>query len=68
MNNQVKSNKKYIANLPPNFQEVLMTSEMELQQGLNVQILRKLVYLYTRGSNIMILFTKKNSNNFIMIN
>ena len=41
--------KRFIAKLPPDFQEVLMTSEMELQEGLNVPILRKLVYLYTRG-------------------
>ena len=41
--------KKYVATLPSDFQEVLMSSEMELQQGLNVPILRKLVYLYTRG-------------------
>ena len=39
--------KKYVATLPSDFQEVLMSSEMELQQGLNVPILRKLVYLYT---------------------
>ena len=41
--------KKYIAKLPDDFQEVLMASEMELQEGLTVPILRKLVYLYTRG-------------------
>ena len=41
--------KKFIAKLPPDFQEVLMTTEMELQEGLKVPILRKLVYLYTRG-------------------
>jgi hypothetical protein len=41
--------KKFIAKLPDDFQEVLMTSEMELQEGLTVPILRKLVYLYTRG-------------------
>ena len=41
--------KKFIAKLPVDFQESLMTTEMELQQGLTVPILRKLVYLYTRG-------------------
>ena len=41
--------KKFVAKLPDDFQEVLMTSEMELQEGLTVPILRKLVYLYTRG-------------------
>ena len=41
--------KKFVAKLPADFQEVLMTTEMELQQGLTVPILRKLVYLYTRG-------------------
>ena len=64
MSNQIKSNKKYIANLPPNFQEVLMTSEMELQQGLNVQILRKLVYLYTRGMQYYDLIHKEKFKQF----
>ena len=41
--------KKFVAKLPDDFQEVLMVSEMELQEGLTVPILRKLVYLYTRG-------------------
>ena len=41
--------KKFIARLPDDFQEVLMAAEMELQEGLNVPILRKLVYLYTKG-------------------
>jgi hypothetical protein len=41
--------KKFVAKLPEDFQEVLMASEMELQEGLTVPILRKLVYLYTRG-------------------
>ena len=45
----VQPKKKYIPTLPKDFQEVLMTTEMELHQGLNVPILRKLVYLYTRG-------------------
>ena len=35
--------------LPEDFQEVLMTNEMELQNGITVEVLRKLVYLYTRG-------------------
>ena len=41
--------RKFIARLPDDFQEVLMAAEMELQEGLNVPILRKLVYLYTKG-------------------
>ena len=41
--------KKFVAKLPNDFQEVLMTSEMELQEGMTVPILRNLVYLYTRG-------------------
>ena len=41
--------KKYIPKLPKNFQEILMTSELEVQKGITVQNLRTLVYLYTRG-------------------
>ena len=61
---QIKPHKKYVANLPPNFQEVLMSSEMELQQGLNVQILRKLVYLYTRGMQYYDLIHKDKFRQF----
>ena len=39
----------YHLTLPEDFQEVLMTNEMELQNGITVEVLRKLVYLYTRG-------------------
>lgn len=46
---RLNTTKKFIAKLPPDFQEVLMTTEMELQEGLKVPTLRKLVYLYTRG-------------------
>lgn len=46
---RTNTTKKFIAKLPPDFQEVLMTTEMELQEGLKVPVLRKLVYLYTRG-------------------
>ena len=41
--------KKYKDKLPEDFQEVLMSTEMELEEGLTVPVLRKLVYLYTRG-------------------
>ena len=61
---QIKPHKKYVASLPPNFQEVLMSSEMELQQGLNVQILRKLVYLYTRGMQYYDLIHKDKFRQF----
>ena len=60
----LKPHKKYVASLPPNFQEVLMSSEMELQQGLNVQILRKLVYLYTRGMQYYDLIHKDKFRQF----
>ena len=56
--------KKYVANLPADFQEVLMSTEMELQQGLNVQILRKLVYLYTRGMQYYDLIHKDKFKQF----
>jgi len=46
---RLNTTKKFIAKLPSDFQEVLMTTEMELQEGLKVPVLRKLVYLYTRG-------------------
>ena len=60
----VKQKKKYVANLPADFQEVLMSTEMELQQGLNVQILRKLVYLYTRGMQYYDLIHKDKFKQF----
>ena len=56
--------KKYVANLPADFQEVLMATEMEFQQGLNVQILRKLVYLYTRGMQYYDLIHKDKFKQF----
>ena len=43
------STERYHYSLPDDFQEVLMTNEMELQNGITVEILRKLVYLYTLG-------------------
>ena len=60
----VQPKKKYVANLPADFQEVLMSTEMELQQGLNVQILRKLVYLYTRGMQYYDLIHKDKFKQF----
>ena len=56
--------KKYVPTLPSDFQEVLMSSEMELQQGLNVPILRKLVYLYTRGMQYYDLIHKEKFRDF----
>ena len=56
--------KKFVAKLPDDFQEVLMTSEMELQEGLNVPILRKLVYLYTRGMQYYDLIHKDKFRQF----
>ena len=60
----IQPKKKYVANLPEDFQEVLMSTEMELQQGLNVQILRKLVYLYTRGMQYYDLIHKDKFKQF----
>ena len=60
----IQPKKKYVANLPADFQEVLMSTEMELQQGLNVQILRKLVYLYTRGMQYYDLIHKDKFKQF----
>ena len=64
MNSSHQKKKKYIASLPPDFQEVIMSAEMELQQGLNVQILRKLVYLYTRGMQYYDLIHKDKFKQF----
>lgn len=58
------SAKKFVARLPNDFQEVLMASEMELQEGLNVPILRKLVYLYTRGMQYYDLIHKDKFRQF----
>ena len=60
----IRKKKKYVATLPSDFQEVLMSSEMELQQGLNVPILRKLVYLYTRGMQYYDLIHKEKFREF----
>lgn len=40
---------KFDKSLPPDYQEVLVANEMELQEGITVEVIRKLVYLYTRG-------------------
>lgn len=56
--------KKFVAKLPEDFQEVLMASEMELQEGLTVPILRKLVYLYTRGMQYYDLIHKDKFRQF----
>ena len=60
----IQSKKKYIASLPKDFQEVLMSTEMDLQQGLNVPILRKLVYLYTRAMQYYDLVHKEKFREF----
>ena len=56
--------KKFVAKLPEDFQEVLMTSEMELQEELTVPILRKVVYLYTRGMQYYDLIHKDKFRQF----
>ena len=56
--------KRFVAKLPDDFQEVLMVSEMELQEGLTVPILRKLVYLYTRGMQYYDLIHKDKFRQF----
>jgi hypothetical protein len=35
--------------LPPNFQEEMMNCELEFQEGINEDIIRKLMYIYTLG-------------------
>ena len=60
----VQPKRKYIPTLPKDFQEVLMTTEMELHQGLNVPILRKLVYLYTRAMQYYDLSRKEKFREF----
>jgi hypothetical protein len=62
--NPTKPKRKYVASLPPDFQEVLMTLEMEINKGLNVPILRKLVYLYTRGMQYYDLVHKEKFREF----
>ena len=62
--NPIPQKKKYKASLPTDFQEVLMSTEMELQQGLTVPILRKLVYLYTRGMQYYDLIHKEKFKQF----
>lgn len=61
---RTNTTKKFIAKLPADFQEVLMTTEMELQEGLKVPILRKLVYLYTRGMEYYDLIHKDKFRQF----
>ena len=56
--------KRFVAKLPEDFQEVLMSTEMELQQGLTVPTLRKLVYLYTRGMQYYDLVHKNKFHQF----
>ena len=41
--------KKRIPKLPENFQEVLATYEMNLNEGITVDIIRNLIYIYTIG-------------------
>lgn len=62
--NPTKPKRKYVASLPSDFQEVLMTLEMEINKGLNVPILRKLVYLYTRGMQYYDLVHKEKFREF----
>ena len=60
----IQPKKKYVASLPKDFQEVLMSTEMDLHQGLNVPILRKLVYLYTRAMQYYDLVHKEKFREF----
>ena len=62
--NPIKQKKKFIASLPSDFQEVLMTTEMEINKGLTVPILRKLVYLYTTGMEYYDLVHKEKFREF----
>jgi len=62
--NPTKPKKKFIASLPSDFQEVLMTTELEISKGLNVPILRKLVYLYTTGMEYYDLVHKEKFREF----
>ena len=62
--NPIKPKKKFIASLPSDFQEVLMTIEMEINKGLTVPILRKLVYLYTTGMEYYDLIHKEKFREF----
>ena len=62
--NPIKPKKKFIASLPSDFQEVLMTIEMEINKGLTVPILRKLVYLYTTGMEYYDLVHKEKFREF----
>ena len=64
MKHRYKTAKKYQAKLPSDFQEALMTSEMELKEGLTVPIIRKLVYLYTRGMQYYDLVHKNKFREF----
>jgi hypothetical protein len=45
--NRVKNIKKRVIVLPPNYQEVLILHEIEFSKGVNVDIIRKMVYLYS---------------------
>ena len=60
--------KKYVANSPADFKEALTSAEMELQKGLNIQILQNWYIYILLECNIMILYIKTNSNNFTVIN
>ena len=51
-------------NLPVEFQEVLVTHEIKLNDGLTVDVLRKLVYLYTMGMEYYNLKKKKDLEKF----
>ena len=62
--NPTKPKKKFIASLPSDFQEVLMSTELEISKGLNVPILRKLVYLYTTGMEYYDLVHKEKFREF----
>ena len=53
-----------IKKLPADYQEVLVANEMELEEKISVEVLRKLVYLYTRGMQYYDLTHKEKFRKF----
>ena len=63
--NPIKPKKKFIGSLPSYFQDVLMIIEMEINKGLTVPILLKLLYLYTTGMEYYDLVHKVKIREFL---
>ena len=53
-----------VKKLPADYQEVLVANEMELEEKISVEVLRKLVYLYTRGMQYYDLAHKEKFRKF----